>query len=187
MNALDMPFVHYVGDSPNAAAKHFFGLREALPNLSGVALFDRINLSADKSSHLLQLVWEKREIENYFCSPGTLRAFIEESVNSKWQDYPLLKSEALDKHILAMEESVSEIANALEALGKGVAWSDDLKSSDEFLAPFFRRYYEKLGLPNIMEKSNFHKLVEFVPNDELTPEVAEKLDSIVEVALSASQ
>ena len=36
VRALERPFVHYVGNRPSAAAHHFHGLREALPNLKGV-------------------------------------------------------------------------------------------------------------------------------------------------------
>ena len=184
---LDMPYVHYVGNSRSAAAKHFFGLKEALPDLKGVALFDRIDSVGEENPHLNYLVWQKREIENYLCKPGALKAFIEASVKLEWREYSLFEGATVKKHLDAMEKSVSEIVNALETLGKEKAWSDNLKASDEFLTPFFRAFYEKLDLPNLMDKSNFHKLAEFVPNEELDPEIAEKLDQIVEVADSVSK
>lgn len=183
---LDMPYVHYVGNSPSAVAKHFFGLKEALPDLKGVALFDRIDSVREENPHLNYLVWQKREIENYLCKPGALKAFIEASVNLEWSDHPLLGEAALNKHLHAMERSIFEIETALVALGKEKAWSDDLKASDNFLTPLFRAFYKKLDLPNLMDKSNFHKLAKFVPNEELDPEIAEKLDQIVEVADSVS-
>lgn len=39
---LESPFVHYVGNLPREARKHFYGLREAKPDLVGFSLFDRI-------------------------------------------------------------------------------------------------------------------------------------------------
>ena len=42
IRALERPFVHYVGNNPSAAAHHFHGLREALPGLWGIAIFDRL-------------------------------------------------------------------------------------------------------------------------------------------------
>ena len=39
VRALDRPFVHYVGNQPRDAARHFHGLREALPELKGVAFY----------------------------------------------------------------------------------------------------------------------------------------------------
>ena len=91
---------------------------------------------------------------------------------------------ALKRHTEAMDNAISRVREALETMGKEPAWSDDIKASDEFLAPVLRTYYEILELPNVMEKSNFHKLVEFIPDDELDSEVAEKLNAISDVALS---
>ena len=42
VKALESPFVQYVGNQPRKAEEHFFGLREAVPELKGVALFDRL-------------------------------------------------------------------------------------------------------------------------------------------------
>lgn len=40
---LERPFVHYVANHPPAARHHFFGLREARADLTGVAVFDRMD------------------------------------------------------------------------------------------------------------------------------------------------
>ncbi len=186
VSILDMPFVHYVGNSQSAAETHFYGLREAFPNLKGIALFDRIESDREKNPNFVQLMWQKREIENYLCSPGTLKAFVEESINQEWEDYPLLRDAALKNRLLVMDQSITEITQALEALGKGDVWSDDLKVSDEFLKPLFRNFYSKLDLPNMMEKSNFHRLAKCVPENEIAPEIEEKIGAIVKVAESAS-
>lgn len=186
IDALDMPYVHYVGNSYSAAAAHFFGLKEALPNLKGIALFDRFDLTRNEDSPLVCLIWRKREIENYLCTHNTLKAFVENWVHSEFREMPIFHQAALKRHLAAMEESVSEISSALETLNKESAWSDDLKASDEFLEPVFRKFYKKIDLPNIMEKSNFHKLAEFVSDQDLNPEIAEKIEAIVEVAESAS-
>ncbi len=42
VRVLNRPFVHYVGNDRNAAVSHYYGIREALPNLAEVALFDRL-------------------------------------------------------------------------------------------------------------------------------------------------
>ncbi|MEW5882281.1 MAG: hypothetical protein AB1761_17810, partial [Pseudomonadota bacterium] len=49
-----------------------------------------------------------------------------------------------------MVEAIDEIARALAALGKPEPSSPDLKASDDFLDPLFRRFFEKLELPNLM-------------------------------------
>ena len=47
---LEAPYVHYVGDQPGKARQHFYGLREAKPNLVGFCLFDRI--TSELHTHL---------------------------------------------------------------------------------------------------------------------------------------
>ena len=48
--------------------------------------------------------------------------------------------------------------------------------------PLFASYFEELGLYNTMPKSEFHRLVAYVPEAEIDDEVREKLDVIAEVA-----
>ena len=74
----------------------------------------------------------------------------------------------------------------METLGKVSPWNDDAKVSDDFLTPLFQKYFEKLGLPNLMKKKSFYELAEHVPNDEIDDEIVEKLDAIVRVAESAT-
>ncbi|MEW5879736.1 MAG: AAA family ATPase, partial [Pseudomonadota bacterium] len=81
-----------------------------------------------------------------------------------------------------MVEAIDEIARALAALGKPEPSSPDLKASDDFLDPLFRRFFEKLELPNLMAKTDYHTLAPFVRAQDIDPEVREKLDRIVEVA-----
>ncbi len=182
--ALESPFVHYVRNEPSVAARHFFGLKEALPEFRGVALFDRINTPDGNNPHLVWMVWKRREIENYLCTPGTLKRFVEESTAREWEDKPVFMQEALKKAAGAMDESISEVQDALKTLGKDPVWSDDIRAGDDFLVPVFRSYHERLGLPDITGKSDFHKLVEFMPKEEIDPEVTEKLDQIGRVAES---
>jgi len=57
-----------------------------------------------------------------------------------------------------------------------------VKASDDFLTPVFQSYFEKLGLRNLMRKTEYHTLTKFVPRERIDPEVVEKLDLIVRVA-----
>ncbi len=107
-------------------------------------------------------------------------------MRAEWEDYPVFHAENLENRLDQLEASMSEITAALEALGKEKAGSDSIKASDDFLMPLFRRYFGKLGLPNQMEKSNFHKLAEFIPDEDIDSEIAEKLDAIAKVAESVS-
>ena len=182
--ALERPFVHYAGNQPTRAFDHFYGLREALPALKGVALFDRLGTAPD-SGALSVLMWERREIENYFCSQRALEGYAQSSAKEDWPE-PLFTGVEEKHRVTAMHEAIAEVSNAMATLGKGSPWSVDAKVSDEFLTPVFEVYFNKLGLPNLMNKSGFHNLVPYVHLDDIAPEVSAKLGAIASVAEAAS-
>ena len=184
--ALDRPFVHYVGNQPASAAKHFHGLREALPALEGIALFDRRDGGVPDSRPLQNLVWRKREIENYFCTEATLEAYASASAATETQSTPLFTLAESDRRLTAMREAITKVGEALKTLRKMSPWDADVKASDEFLTPLFEAYFAKLGIPNLMAKKNFYELADHVPDNEIDPEIGEKLDAIVRVAESAT-
>ena len=185
VRALERPFVRYVGNRPSAAAHHFHGLREALPTLKGVALFDRLEGGVPDNPQLQNLVWKKREIENYLCTEATLEAYSHAAAAAA-QPLPLFTQSEVDKRLVAMREAIVKVSNALRTLDKGSPWDVNVKVSDEFLTPVFKSYFEKIDIPNLMEKKNFYELADYVPDGEIDPEIGEKLDAIAHVAESAT-
>ena len=183
--ALERPFVHYVGNRVRAAQSHFHGLREALPRLRGVALFDRLDSAPPDMAPIECLTWARREIENYVCTRAALEAYAAASAPAAGPG-PLFTAAGADRRVGAMRESIAEIESALKTLGKGSPWDADLKASDDFLDPLFQAYFAKLGLPNLMAKKNYHELADCVPGGEIDPEVGAKLDAIARVAEAAS-
>lgn len=175
---LERPFVHYVGNQPRKAQEHFHGLREAKRDLVGCAIFDRLDAQGN-DPHLTQIMWRRRELENYICQPQTLIAFAEakgieqqgELFGASWRE--------------AMKSALEEILSALEKLGKSEPWGTEVKASDEFLDPLFRTFYKSLKLPNLMAKTAYHTLVPFLPRELIDSEVSEKLDAILRVAQQA--
>ena len=173
---LERPFVHYVGNQPRRAQDHFYGLREAKPQLRGIALYDRLEGGLPSDPNLRQEAWKRREIENYLCHETTLLNWAQ--AQGRVQNGDLFAHSWRE----AMQKSIDGIRSALAALGKPDPWSPDLKASDEFLAPLFKKFYETLGLPNLMQKTDYHTLAPYVPSTDLDPEVKAKLDVIAEVA-----
>jgi len=178
--ALERPFVHYVGNQPTKARDHFYGLREAKASLRGVALFDRLEQGIQTGTALLEMMWRRREIENYLCMQDMLISYAE--AMQKDVLGPLFTEEGPQNRRRCMQESIAEVEAALQTLQKGSPWSPDTKSSDDFLVPLFEAYFKKLNLPNLMSKTDFHRLAEFVPRDQLDPEVSEKLNEIVRIS-----
>jgi hypothetical protein len=73
----------------------------------------------------------------------------------------------------------------LKLIRRGEAFGPRVKASDDSLGPVFESYFGKLQLPNLMQKTDYHTLVQFIPEDLVDPEIKGKLDRIVEVAALA--
>ena len=185
LRALERPFVHYVGNQPQAVRSHFHGLREALPELRGAVLFDRIGSEPPDVAPVACLMWTRREIENYVCTRATLEACAAASASDAGLG-PLFTPAEAERRLLAMRESIDQVESALKTLGKGSPWDTGVKVSDEVLGPLFESYYGRLGLPNLMAKKKFYELAEYVPDREIDTEIREKLDAIARVSEQAT-
>lgn len=184
--ALERPYVDYVGNDAGRVRRHYPALKEALPDLQGLVLFDRFQEGMPDTGEVECLMWKRREIENYLCSQSTLESYVRTSALMKSLG-PLFDPGEVERRINMMRESIDEVEGAMQTLGKGSPWSVDTKVSDDFLTPLFAAYFKKLELPNLMSKKDFYELAEHVPADEIDPEVTEKLDAIARVAESAKQ
>ncbi len=185
VRVLERPFVDYVANQPARVKSHFYGLKEALPDLKAAVLFDRLTGEAPTINEVECLIWRRREIENYFCSRATLERYAGESAKEGTLGGPLFVSAKADRRVNAMREAIEEVQSAMQKLDKGSPWSTDVKVSDDFLKPLFKEYFAKLELPNLMDKKAFYELVRHVPLEEIDPEIEEKLNAIVRVAKSA--
>lgn len=175
---LARPFVYYVANQPRKAQEHFHALREAKPDLVGIAIYDQLERELPSDEYLMQHMWRKRELENYLCQRETLLRFA--SAQGERMIGPLF-APSWKK---AMQQAISEVEQALQTLGKN-PWSDTIKASEEFFTPLFKRFYEILEIPNLMNKTNFHKLAEHIAADAIDDEIRRVLDKILEVAQSA--
>jgi hypothetical protein len=179
---LERPFVHYLTTNlPNRAREHFFGLQEAKPNLVGFALFDRIDKPLATGSALTESMWRKRVIENYLCHEPVLLAYARHD-----QPDDLFGRAEANRREHFMRECILEVTSALQTLGRPGPWSADVKASDDFLKPLFDRFFQKLALPNLLRKTDYHTLANLLPGDKIDREVIEKLDGILAVANKAA-
>ena len=183
MKVLDTPFVHFVGNRLASVEHHFCGLSEVVPDLKGIALFDRMDKPIKDTQSLRLMSWKKREIENYLCTKSTL---VEFAGSLSAETLPLFAAPQSEQCRAAMSKAIVQVETALQTLGGPSPWGDDIKASDEVLKPVFRNYFSLSGMPGTMTKKSFHELVEHMPEDEIDPEVTEKLDAIVEIANRAS-
>jgi predicted ATPase len=174
---LERPFVHYVENQPAKARDHFHVLREAKPDLVGLALYDRIDRKPESDERLKQLMWRRREIECYLCTRDVMLRWARcQAMN---QLGPLFSSNAE----AAMQKAIENVSSALRTLYRPDPFGPDCKVSDEFLDPVFRKFFALLGLPETtMRKTDYHTLAPHLEGSDIDSEVREKLDAIVEVA-----
>ncbi|MCU0287861.1 MAG: AAA family ATPase [Acidobacteria bacterium] len=178
IEALARPFIHYLGSNhPPRSRDHFNGLREAKSDLVGVALFDRLDKPLQTEGPLIEIMWERREIENYFCVKDVLISYARNELKEDRIDHA-----EVQRRVAAMEESIQEITAALETLGNPPAWSAGIKATDDFLDPLFKTYFKKLNLPILMRKTDYHRLAVLLPGDKIDPEIKNKLDTIAATA-----
>ena len=144
--ALERPFVQYVGNQPKAASRHFHGLREALPLLCGAALFDRLESGPrEPLGENAIMTWTRMEIENYISSQESLEAYACAPM-PEIDAGPLFAEAEKEERRSAMRESIAEIAAASKTLGHGSPWSDDIKASDDFLDPLVQALFREIGV-----------------------------------------
>ena len=182
--ALRRPLVHYVAHQPAAARSHFLGLREALPEVRAVALFERGAGDEEDPPRFHSLRWDRRQLANYVCSQATLEAYAAASVAAD-ELGPLFSPAEGEARRLAMRHAIDGIRSTLQERGAGSPWSADLEAGDEVLRPLFHSYFAALGQPHPPANGALAELAEHVPEAEIDPEIRAKLDAIVQVAATA--
>ena len=165
--ALESPSVHYVGNDTAKVARHYHALREAKPDIVGVALFARLDRTPRDLGATI-LTWSRREIENYLVRPAVLEA---------WARGDAEQDLFAESRVTIMQEAIDRIAAAQQDLGKDI-WSPDIKATDDVLDPIFRRYFKQTGQGVLFRKADYHELVWFIEPHDIDPEVIEKLDGI---------
>ena len=184
---LQNPLVKYLETNlPQNARKHFYNLREAKNNLVGILLLDRIEKSLQNEGGLLELMWCQREIENYLCNRTAITNYVVRESKDDLFDYTK-KEEQQQK----MKEEITKLEKAIQILGTPPPFSKDIKASDDFLTPLFKNFLASASpnisdnVPSYLLKRAFHKLVPYIPRDEIDAEVEEKLNEIIAVAEKA--
>lgn len=164
--------VDYTGDNvPHTAVQRFRALQDFFPELSGLAIFDRIdkNLSDIKDLKIISL--KKRELENYFARPHILL----KHAQLLHYKYPQHNPATLkDK----MQECISECTLPIYLKNLDNEWWDNAKLSTDWLDLIFPEFYKKMGLPVDFRKRDYYELIKLLDNSEIDQEIVECLDSI---------
>ncbi len=171
--------------------QHFNGLRNLLPQLKGLAILD--NDGRDRQgTHdgpLRISYWKRYEAENYFITPDVLRTYARthyadlELFGGFQQDIDAVLDglileqvfDGLEADFQAWKQAVPEVARVL--------WEakTERRKLSAFAEEFFRRLAQQLSGQMLLKKGELHRLVHFVNPQSISPEVANKLDLLVEL------
>ena len=174
--------VNYLGSNkPQEARDHFQGLREAKPDLVGIALFDRLDRELQSGSQLVEVMWRRREIENYLVTRSSLKALLTGDLDRN----DLIENAEADRRSRILDEVILELETALSVTNQPSPWGHEIKVTDQFLDPLFKNYYSRLGVAQQTYKRDYHGLASSIPLDEIDGEVKDVLDRIQQVASTA--
>ncbi|MFM9958190.1 MAG: AAA family ATPase [Phycisphaerales bacterium] len=176
INALAAPFHKPVGNDQLAAHRHFDTLRHVLPELKGLAIFDRDDRPGDRPEPpqgLNAFRWERREIENYIDPLHTLPAYARgAAANDMFALHDADKREHLIREVMRGLIPPRALEDEQDP------WWGRTKMSDEFLDRVFDEFFEKLGLPNEMRKRDYHVLARLVRPERVHADIVTALNLI---------
>ena len=186
---LDAELARVEGGFGSTPQQHFFALRSMVPGLRGLAVLDSDGRErADSDEGGLRIsYWRRYECENYIVTPDTLRSF----ARDRYRDAPLLLEgvgheidEVLDALIMervfeGREGDFILWKEADEATGR-LLWAarTERRKLSAFAEEFFRRLAERLGHAMLLRKGELHRLVDYLPAEEIAEEVGVKLDLV---------
>lgn len=174
---------------------HFNGLRNLIPDLSGLAILDNDGKNRqDASEGALTIVyWSRYEAENYFITPDVLRRFALEH----YADMELFGGYTEEIESVLGQLVLERVFGGIEADFQTyhgstpevarLLWdakTERLKLSD-FAETFFRRLADKLSHPMILKKGELHRLVTIADPNGIPAEVGKKLDLLNELFKAA--
>jgi predicted ATPase len=177
-----VPVIYLGNNKPQEARDHFQGLREAKPDLVGVAVFDRLEKELHTGSQLTERMWSRREIENYLTTPASLQGFVQQGLSR----HDLIEEAERRTRLDILAQCQSELVSALRITQKPDPWGPDIKVTDDFLDPLFANFYQRLGTPQQIFKRDYHGLADAIPIEEIAPEVFQMLDLIADTASNAA-
>ena len=159
-------------------------MREAVPTLRGIAVFDRVSDGPPDLVPVECLVWERREIGNYLCTRRTLEAYATESSDVDRLG-SLFAPPEVERRSAAMRGAIAEVEAELAAKGTASPWAAELRAGEQVLDPILAVFFRKLDVP--VANRSVHELAEHVPEDEIAPDITRKLDAIARVAAVAGR
>jgi hypothetical protein len=167
-------FVYYLNSNdPAISRKHFSALKDAIPELKGFALYDRIDNPLNTLNQLMEHSWRKKEFENYFFKPYLLLRW----VDSQFPGMDLFTESEKEKQKEVMKQTIENIIpkyalNDLEA----DYWNEQHASKE--LDKIFGEFFRQLNKPVELSKNKYYNLILLMKPEEVDSEIKEVLNKI---------
>jgi len=162
-------------NEPPQARQHFSGLKDAKPDLIGIAIYDHIANPLNVLNGLSETMWNKNEIENYFYSQKVLLAWAIGKVSQNLFG----PSEAQERQE-AMRKALDDVLPGSAKRNEKDAYWSEIKASAE-IEKLLKAFYKYLGYPGDSSKGRFIEMIEYMNIEDIENEVKEKLDFIHEL------
>lgn len=172
--------------------QHFYAIKPFVSDLKGIAIFDSDNASSEDitEDNLAVLYWKHYELENYFITPDSLRAYVAHRFKEEGELFQFsfedklssIFSETMDRHLLEMvfgndQNQLDEFHEASPGLKRTLLKSVKMSG---FAESVFKDFAASQQQPVLLGKGEFYKIVKFTPKSDIPDEVSDKLDKLVE-------
>ncbi len=161
-------------NDPTQARSHFTGLKDAKPDLIGIALYDNIQFSIGDLKGLNETKWKKNEIENYFFSRQVMLSWAIGIVSND-----LFGTSEANQRKEAMENALDDVLPGVAKRDENDSYWSDVKASIE-IEKILKAFYKYMGYRGNSSKRNYVDLIDYLPMEKIDPEVSEKLYFILE-------
>lgn len=180
---LSHPILSYLEDcfhktintnEPGQARNHFTGLKDAKPDLIGIAIYDNIPNPLNVLDRLKETKWMKNEIENYLFNQQLMLDWAKGKVS---QDL-FGPSEAKQRED-AMSKALDDVLPGAAKRDEDDSYWSEVKASTE-IEKILRAFYKYMGYPGDSSKGKYIDFIDYLPIEKIENEVSEKLDFVLE-------
>jgi predicted ATPase len=168
-------FCYYTFNNTAKTRSHFFGLKQKVYSLKGIALFNNSDFQLNQSTpDLTEIMLERREIENYLLLPEVIDRFI--------------YSEDGDEKNLGIIRKIMKnyIPSIISKKDKYHSRSYKNEILGTIIENIFIDYCSEIGISKpTIRRGHFYRLAYFMEPEETDPEIRKKLDLIYKIAQEA--
>jgi len=169
--------------------QHFNTIKRYVSEFKGIAIFDSDGnqRTDDISNDLAVIYWENYELENYFIMPEVLLSFVKDYFAPDMELFTEKVYDGfrkiIDQHLLKNvfngdKKQLDEFNKASKALRRTLLQRHKMS---KFAEDVFEEFAKKEGTHIILNKGEYYQLIKYVDSQDISSEISDKLDKIVEV------